>query len=305
MTTTPLVPNIGHTRTTHIGDARRLAADVESLGGRLPKALRNLLDAHALLTAPQAASDPLAAIVDTAAIGALTAKKLSELVDAAAQARASAQFRGELAARAGDELVRRFGHELLDGAADAILDSVRQKFDEAAKTIEDCLQLVNLRQDYRAFIDEADPDALGAYQRLKPAAATVSEIITLATQFGPRSITFPMITRPDEGIGHEEFSLENPAIFTATADTVVSASKHMRDYTAAVASQRSIMPTNMGMRFSPWLRGGLRLNTISEARETVRAWAEQQFDNALTPGLVGRLRNPYALDDERHDAVVS
>jgi hypothetical protein len=305
MNTTPLVPNNGHTRATHITHARRLAADVESLGGTLPTALCNLLDAHALLTSPQDHSDPLAAIVDTAATGALTAKKLSELVDAGAQARASTQFRGELAARAHDRLVQRFGHELLNGAADEILDSVRPKFDDAAATIEDALKLVDLRHDYQAFIDEADPDALAAYQRLKPAVATITEIIALAIQFGPRSITFPLITRPDEGIGHEEFSLDDAAIFTATASLVVSTSKHMRDYTAAVASQRSISPTNMGMRFSPWLRGGLRLNTISEARETVRAWAEQQFDSALTPGLVGRLRNPYALDDERRGAVVS
>jgi hypothetical protein len=76
----------------------------------------------------------------------------------------------------------------------------------------------------------ADPDALGAYQSLKPAAATIAQIAALAVQFGPRSFTFPLIERPFEGIGHEEFWLHNEAIFTATGDGVRSASIYMREY---------------------------------------------------------------------------
>jgi hypothetical protein len=40
-------------------------------------------------------------------------------------------------------------------------------------------------------------------------------------------------------------------------------------------------------------RKTLRLNTVVEARELVRAWAETMVDNTITPGLVGRLRYPY------------
>jgi hypothetical protein len=69
-------------------------------------------------------------------------------------------------------------------------------------------------------------------------------------RFDSRSITFPLITRPVEGIGHEEFALLDEAIFTAAPEGVRSATKFLLDYQAAVASQR-IKPTNMAMRFSP------------------------------------------------------
>jgi hypothetical protein len=298
MTTTPLMPIAGHTNVTHINDARKLAADVESLGGTVPAALRNLLDAYATLTAPAPTLDPFAAVLDAAAAGKLTPAKLTELVNASAQTRAAEQLRGELSGRrAALALMQRFSRELLNGAADEILNSLRPKFDEAAATIEECLQLVDLGLDYHAFIDQADPDALAAYQRLKPAAATIGEIVCLAMQFGPRSITFPLITRPVEGIGDEEFALTDEAIFIATPEGVRSATKFLLDHQAAVASQRSIKPTNMGMRFSPWLRGGLRLNSVT--RECVRVWAEQTWDNHLAPSHAGILHNPYALGDEQ------
>ena len=116
-----------------------------------------------------------------------------------------------------------------------------------------------------------------AFQRLRPAAATIDEIVCLAPRFGPRSITFPPIARPVDGIGHEEFALKDEAIFTPTPETVRSATKLLLDHQAAAASQYSIKPTNMGMRFSPWLRGGLRLNSVSEARDCVRQWAETKW----------------------------
>jgi hypothetical protein len=160
--------------------------------------------------------------------------------------------------------LQRFGRELLNGGADAILASLRPAFDEAAATIEEALQLVDLSQPYSVFIDEADPDALAAYQRLKPAEATIDRIVALAMQFGPGSITFPMIVRPVEGIGHEEFAVDDRAIFTATPEGVRSATHSLWDFDAAVASQRSIAPTAMGMRFSPWLPAACAL--IASAR---------------------------------------
>jgi hypothetical protein len=297
--TTPLTPIHGHTNAAHINNARQLAADVEALGGALSPALGNILDAHGLLSTPPAASDPHTAVIDEAATGTLTAAKLDKLIASAAQAHAAAQMRRELAGRASRDLLQRFGRELLDGGADAILASLRPAFDGAAATIEEALQLVDLSQPYSTFIDEADPDELAAYQRLRPAADTIDRIVALAMQFGPRSITFPLIVRPVEGIGHEEFSLDDWAIFTATPEGVRSASQYMRDYHDAVASQRSIKPTDICMRFSPWLRGGLRLNSVTEARESVRQWAETKWDNQLSPDLVGRLRNPYALSDDK------
>jgi hypothetical protein len=117
MTTTPLMPIAGHTNVTHINDARKLAADVESLGGTMPAALRNLLDAYATLTAPAPTGDPFAAVLDAAVAGKLTSAKLGELVKASAQTRAAEQLRSKLSGRrAASALMQRFSRELLNGA---------------------------------------------------------------------------------------------------------------------------------------------------------------------------------------------
>ena len=267
MTITPLTPRVGHhSNVTSFADARQLVADVESLGGKAPKTLHNLLDAHAALTAPPApASDPLATILDAATDGTLSAKKLAELIDASAQSRAAETFRGDLARRAAGELVRRFGVELLNGAADEILDSLRPAFEQAAATIDEALQLVDLSQPYEEFVNSADPDQLAAYQRLRPAAATIDQIVSLATRFGPRSLSWPLIVSPVEGGIYDAFvPVEDRALFVVPPGGSIGSWSNM---------WRSYNPGGMGMRTSPWMTGGLRLNSVSEAREHVRVFA--------------------------------
>jgi hypothetical protein len=99
-----------------------------------------------------------------------------------------------------------------------------------------------------------------------------------------RGITgFGTIPPPSvDGVGQ----LGDTVIFTNAPGSNIAAESHRhREFT--------MRGTQHGMRFSVWLRGGLRLNTVAEARELVRAWAEVKFDNSLTPGLVARLANPY------------
>jgi hypothetical protein len=67
----------------------------------------------------------------------------------------------------------------------------------------------------------------------------------------------------------------------------------MHEWDRAQASLRSIKPQDLGMRTSPWAQTGLRLNTISEAREGVRLWAEQTVHNSTPASLAGRYINPY------------
>lgn len=292
--TRSLVPSSGCTNAANIRDAHQLVTDVEALGGKAPARLRNLLTSYDLLTTPAPAPNALDAIVDAATDGTLTAKKLGGMVADAAQAHAAEQFRSGLARNAARSLLHRFGQELLAGAADELLDSLRPIFDANAAAIADAVSILNLDQSYQSFIETADPDQLGAYQGLKASTAKISEIIALATQFGPRSVTFPLIERPVEGIGHEEFWLADGAIFTASAEGLRSASIYMHEWDRAQASLYTIKPQDLGMRTSPWARAGLQLNTVAQAREGVRLWAEQTVENSITPGLVDSgYRNPY------------
>ena len=189
----------------------------------------------------------------------------------------------------------RTGAILADGGADAILDSVRPVFDAAARTVEQSLQLVNLDQDAATFINEADPDALAAYQALKPAVAVIERVLGLAAKFGLRSITFPLISKPSVAgsIPFEHLNgIKDEALFTtdpaAGGGGLASTMRAYNDHAAALASQRTLNPQRMGMRagLGPHVHGGLRLNTIDEARD-MRSWAEAMTDNAITSDLAG------------------
>jgi hypothetical protein len=297
MTATLTTPGYIHGM-THIGDAKTLRANVEAAGGAMSASLLHLLAAHELLSVAPGATDHSAPIIAAAVAGDLTAAKLNKLVGEAAVAEAAAQLRSNLARRASGDIVRQFGAELVGGAADEIVASLRPQFDDAAKRIEDALQIVRLDLDYARFVDEASPEALGAYQGLKSAVAVIDRVLAIAVQFGPRSTSFPLIMHPTEGGVYDDFvNVEDAALFvTPPGSPIAGWTSRLRDHRAAVASQQSIKPRDLGLKFSPWLSGGLRLNTISEACELVRVFAETVADNNVTPGLVGRVVNPYRAE---------
>jgi hypothetical protein len=269
----------------HLADARALQKDVEAAGGAMPARLVNLLDAAELLRAAPSRPNPADAIMAAAVAGELTAKKLDTLARDAALVHTTDQYRADLHARASTLIAKRFAAELADGGADEVLDGLRGEFDAAAQVIEDGVTSINLSQDYAAFIETATPEQLAAYQQLKAAVATVDRIVAIPVKyFGLQSITgFGTIQRPSvDGVGQ----LGDTVIFTSPPGSNIAAESHRH-------LEFTMRGTQQGMRFSVWLRGGLRLNTVAEARELVRAWAEVKFDNSLTAGLVGRLANPY------------
>lgn len=271
--------------TPNLADARALRNDVEGAGGTLPTRLVNLLDSTDLFNAAQRRPDPADAIMAAAVAGELTAKKLDSLARDGALAHTTAQFRANLHARASSLIAKRFAAELADGGANEVLDSMRSEFDTAARVISDGVAQINLDQDYAQFIETATPEQLAAYQQLKAAVVTVDRIVAVAVKyFGLHSFTaFGAIERPGiDGAGQ----LDDAVLFTSPPESNITAESHRhREFTTR--------RTQQGMRFSVWLRGGLRLNTVAEAQELVRVWAEVKFDNGLTPGLVGRLANPY------------
>ena len=137
------------------------------------------------------------------------------------------------------------------------------------------LRLVDLDQDYAQFVETAEPEALSAFQGLRSAVAVVDGIIALVVRnFAASSVAWPQIVKPAQVI--DEFNGVEDAAWWVTppGSSVGSWANALRDHRRVRESQRTIKPIHRGMRFSPWLRGGLQLNTPSQAREHVRAFAE-------------------------------
>ena len=81
---------------TRIVDARRLVAAIEAVGATAPKVLTDILAGFDLLGGTPAPGDHSSEIIEAAAAGTLTSKKLDELIAKAAQAQSAAEFRGRL-----------------------------------------------------------------------------------------------------------------------------------------------------------------------------------------------------------------
>lgn len=293
---------------------QKLRDEVTELGGALPQKIANLLDAQTIIrgqaTHLRSGVDD---VLDAAESGSLTADKANELLQTAAARQQLSQFRIELARASEPAVMVRVGRTLVNGGADEIIDSLRPAFDKAVATLNECLELVDLGTDYNTFVNEASPDQLLAFQRLRAAAETSGRILTfVCSKFGPRSLEFPVIAGISGGdIGHEFSVIPDAALWTTDpslgASGLISEARGHRAYSDAMYSQHTIKPQNMGMRaqFGEHVRRGLRLNTTSQAREVLRAWAEATFQNGITEGLAGRVENPYAVNTSKKRATVA
>lgn len=312
----------GYTGNTRIADIHQLRTDVEAIGGTFPEALTNLLAVNDLL---RSTSQPLPAarghltplaepVLDAAVAGDLTETRLDEIVFDAALARVVAETRGEITRAAQGSIVLRAGKMLAEGAADEIVLSLRPQFDEAARTIERALELVDLSHDYETFFDHADMDKLDALHALKPACDEITRIVDVAARFGRKSLSFPLIGTPQVGGSapvEDLYGLADAALFSTDPEFgvsgLLSVAMAIAEHNKAISSQRTVNPQDMGMRakFGPFARGALRLNTVTEARDLLRAWAEVKTDNLVSPEHLAILGNPYRVevspldDDER------
>lgn len=308
----------GFRTATHLGDLRQLRAEVEALGGEFPAALAGLMDAIDLINsrAQRPVDKDLARpLLDAAVAGELDDAKFASIVRAAATAQAEAQAGRDLARAAYGDLIPTAGSVLANGGGDFILDTLRPTFDEDAQTITRARQLVSLDQDAARFIEEADPEALTAYQAIKPAAQRIGRIIAVAAQFGhSRKAPFPLIADPTIGgsVPFEDLEqMPDDSLFLAHpehgAGGLMSMMQVRNNYDQAMASQRTIRPQSLGMRagLGPYVNADMRLNTVSEAREIMRAWSEAKFDNTVSTDYLQTLGNPYRVevspldDDER------
>jgi hypothetical protein len=182
-----------------------------------------------------------------------------------------------------------FHKALHDGAADELLDSLRPVFDKAAENVAAAHDLIPPTAQAEEFLATARPAALTAWQGLNKHLSVIGQVGSVAAAFGPRNGNFPLIAEYALGAG---FRLDDGAIWCT----------HGSDLEADSTTFRQ---PDRGHRTSPWYRIPLRLNTVSEAKERYRVWAESQWDATHYTRTIQRqtpdggveefeLRNPYA-----------
>ena len=210
-----------------------------------------------------------------AVAGQLDEKRLAELVAEAAHAQLVNTYRGELRTRSERLFVNAFHAALVkDGAADQLLDSLRDRFQEVAEAITEARTLIPTNQPAEAFLRTAETDAVTFWPQLDGHIATLDAIGRIPAQFGCRTGNFPQFEAFALGDG---FRLEGRAIFCANGPNEQADSAAFR----GTGTHRA----------SPWFRMPLRLNTVAQAVECYRVWAEASWD-ASHPNRVVQHQTP-------------
>lgn len=256
-----------YSRAPRLKVAREFIDAVEAVGGVVPQRLSNLIAAaDTMKAAPPAGPDPAEAILAAAVSGELTQAKLSDLIGIAAAAQGVIDYRAQVRDHTEPMLAHRFAGELAKGAADEILDSLRERFNAAAEVITIGVTSIDLGQNLESFLNSALPEQLVAYQNLKAATDTVNEIIDFAGHyFGCRFTSghdrYSVLRRPTARYAGWVF---NEDVFTTAPESALNAR----------VDDSGFRPS--GLRFSPWLRANLRLNTIAEAQQLLDDWDAAQ-----------------------------
>jgi hypothetical protein len=263
--------------------ARRLRADTIDLTGTFPVTLDNLLALIDDVKAVPAPSDPAAGLVDAAIAG--KSQDLKKLVADAARAESEASYWQRLRGSVEKVATRRFQRELRDGAADAIIASLRPRFDETAQRIRELRDVVDISWTPEQLVAEGTPEQLSAYKALPPLVAQIDRIVALVAGFG-RHGSYPVLDEPGGLVSNEVAGLRDEALFATSAD-VWQASQVIR---ARLADWRS----------SPWLRIPLQLNSVDDARERLRAASEAAWDAIeASRGQRGRMTTDGWVQDPK------
>jgi hypothetical protein len=277
---------------SNIIDARRLQDAVTELGGEFPAPLTGLLDLVGTIKTLPPAPDPTAVLIEDALAGRTV--ELSKLIASAAKAENEAGYAQRLRTTVERDSMRRFVAEIRSGGADAILDSVRPKFEATAKRIAALRDIVDPSWSTDTLVAQCDPDQLGAYREYPSLVAVIDRFASLVAQLGRNGI-FAVLEQPGHGAHNELVGLRDEALFLTDSDPFQAS--------GVINARRA------DWRTSPWLRVSLRLNTIDAVRERLRALAESAFDAIeMSRGQRGSLTadgykpdpkrsNPFALTE--------
>lgn len=281
----------------HLGvrHARTLLKDIAACSVKPPVILTELVDAFDDLAQTSAVSDPTTDLVKAVAAGQLRGKDLDKQIAQAAAALQIQEFRRNLQARVEPAVVRQFVEALDEGGcADAVIDSLRPQFDEAAAKLAQCAELVSAGTDAETFLATATSDQIQAWQAVDEHIATLTKVSSAVTHFGPQSTTFPLSEVPGTMGSIAAFINNNGTMCVDPQWGLERACELFQNYGTH--------------RNSPWFRGAsvLKLNNIADAREKIRAWAESAWDGLNINQGRGRLdpekgfvaepvRNPYKL----------
>lgn len=255
-------------QSTRMHDAQSLIWAVEGLNVAVPQQLSNLCKNYDILTQPAGSQDPARAIVDAAIAGELTEGKIDELCTAAAAQTAVAEYRSTLARKSERLFLKRFHDALNEGEGDAILDGLRPTFDEAADKLRQALDVVDTSATDEALVTSASTKELNAWRSLPDLLHRLNQVAAIAASFGINSSTFPLIDNPrdrDITLKGNTRPLDDRAVMCAANDIHAG--------TAIFANPHPVGD----VRTSPWLRVTPKLHTLDEARERVRAWAEEAW----------------------------
>jgi hypothetical protein len=249
-------------KATDIRDCQRFAKAVCAAGGTVPDALGHLLSSYELLSAPVATARADEAIMDAALAGTLTAEVLARLAPKAAAAEAVNNYLRSLAQNCAHTLVGQFHRELENGAADAILTSLRPSFDKHAKAIGEARELIDPRASADQILAAGQPGTIAVWQGLDAHIRAVTAIAAVASQFGCRpAATFPMLAEYPQG---STYQVDDRGLMCADGDLVRDSAAFGRP--------------DAGHRSSPFFCVDLRLHSIASAKERYSAWAADEFD---------------------------
>jgi nucleotide-binding universal stress UspA family protein len=243
-------------------DARALARMLTEVGVDLPDAVRKAI---ALADAAEAAYarphrrvldlDPTELIAHAALHAAY-----NEPPSGVSPMRQALMDLAEQAAREAAEVLR-------SGGIDTVIEQLRPEFDDAAKVVREAAAL-GIRSDTSPqWVMDAGPEAVTAWQRLRPALRRLDEIATIRVAISTSLHVAPVLERmqslagPTADVGAVDYSCAfvDPA---SAGFTIDGSSYHGRRVSAGI----------------DWLRlapGGLRLNSPSEVEQmlAVRAAA--------------------------------
>lgn len=248
-----------------IRHADALFDSITACGSTPPTSLTALVDAYRELSNVGIGKDPTTALIDDVVAG-LRGKSLEERISAARAAVQDNDFRAGLKQRVERPLLKRFVEVLDDeGAADDIITALTPAFNSAATQLAECAELVDANTDAETFLASATAKQIKAWQAIDEHVAVLTKISTVVGHFGPHSTSFPLSEIPTITSGGG--FINNNGVMCV-------------DPQWGLVRGCQLFIKHGTHRNSPWFKGAsvLKLNSIAETREKIRAWAETSWE---------------------------